>query len=58
MIEKQNKRAIAVSEARVWLAVNRILVLIPDFTGQFELEVHCKDGVVKDVYEVKSRRKV
>lgn len=54
---EQNQKLTA-SQARIWLAVKKIFEPDPDFTGQFDLEVHCKEGVVKDVYERKTRRKV
>jgi len=49
---------LAMSKQRVNTAVDKIFRQDPDFTGQFNLEIHCKDGIVKDVYEVKSRRKL
>ena len=47
-----------IAAARIYLAVKKIFNVIPDFSGQLELEIHCKNGIVKDVYEVKTRRKV
>lgn len=49
---------LAMSKQRINTAFNKIFRQNPDFTGQFNLEVHCKDGIIKDIYEVKSRRKV
>ena len=56
MAEKEKK--FELSSARIYQAVKKIFNVIPDFSGQLELEVHCKGGIVKDVYEVKRRRKV
>lgn len=47
-----------ISMERISGAIEKIFSSAPDFSGQFDLEVHCKEGVVKDVYEVKRRRKV
>lgn len=49
---------LAISKQRVNTAVDKIFRQNPDFTGQFNLEIHCKGGIIRDVYEVKSRRKV
>jgi hypothetical protein len=54
----EQSQKLAASQARIWLAVKKILVYDENFTGQFDLEVHCKDGIVKDVYERNKRRKV
>ncbi len=56
MTEQEKK--FEISKNRIYLAVKKIFDTIPDFSGQVELEVHCKEGVVKDVYEVRRRRKV
>lgn len=52
------KEKLAMSKQRLNAAVDRIFRQDPDFTGQFNLEIYCKDGTVRDIYEVKSRRKV
>ena len=49
---------LVMSKQRVNTAVDNIFRQNPDFTGQFNLEIHCRDGTVRDVYEVKSRRKL
>jgi len=46
------------SRDRIEQAVKAVFEKSESFTGQIELELHCKDGVVKDIYEVKTRRKV
>lgn len=46
------------SQKRIEQAVEAIFERNESFTGQIELELHCKDGVVKDIYEIKTRRKV
>lgn len=56
MTEQEHKNN--TSQARIYIAVKKIFSCIPDFSGQLDLEVHCKNGIVKDVYEVKRRRKV
>jgi hypothetical protein len=56
MTEQEQK--LETSKVRVFMAIRKIFKLIPDFSGQLDLEVHCKGGIVKDVYEVKRRRKV
>jgi len=52
----ENKMLVSVS--RLKEAARKIFERDPEFTGQLNLEIHCKDGIVRDVYEVKSRRKV
>lgn len=46
------------SQDRLNEAVRKIFEPNPDFTGQLTLEVHCKNGIIKDVYEIKTRKKV
>jgi len=36
---------------------SKILDENPDFTGQITIEVHCKEGIIKDVY-VSNRSKI
>ena len=36
---------------------SKILDENPDFTGQITIEVHCKEGIIKDVY-VTNRNKI
>lgn len=31
---------------------SKILDENPDFTGQITIELHCKDGIIKDVYVI------
>ena len=54
----ENNQKLVVSQARIWLAVKKIFEGDSNFTGQYDLEVHCKDGIVKDIYERNKRRKV
>lgn len=56
MITRQEK--LAQSRDRVNEAVEKIFDQNDNFTGQLEFEVHCKDGIVVDVYEIRRRRKV
>jgi len=49
---------LAQSQDRLNEAVRKIFSQNPEFTGQIELEIHAKDGIIKDVYEVMRRRKV
>lgn len=35
----------------------KVLSNNPDFTGQITIEVHCKNGIIKDVY-VSNRSKI
>ena len=53
-----DKEKLAMSKTRVSKAVEAILSADPNFTGQITLDIHCKDGIIKDVYEIRSRRKV
>ena len=53
-----DKEKLAMSKTRVSKAVEAILSADPNFTGQFLLECHCKDGTVRDVYDIRSRRKI
>jgi len=46
------------SRDRIEQAIQKIFAQNESFTGQLDLEIHCKDGAVKDVYEIRSRRKV
>lgn len=46
------------SQDRLNEAVRKIFEQDDNFTGQITLDIHCKDGIIKDVYEIKSRRKV
>jgi hypothetical protein len=46
------------SQKRIFSACRRAMAGAVDFTGQFYLEVHCKDGLIGDVYEIRSRRKI
>ena len=49
---------LAQSQDRLSEAVKKIFEQDDNFTGQLTLEIHCKDGIIKDVYEIKSRRKI
>ncbi len=46
------------SQDRLNEAVRKIFEQNSDFTGQIELEVHVKNGIIKDVYEIRRRRKI
>jgi len=46
------------SQSRLMQAVSKVFGQNPEFTGQIELELHCKNGIVVDVYEIRRRRKV
>lgn len=56
MSSKEEK--LATSKARMNKAVETILSADSNFTGQITLDIHIKDGIIRDVYEIKSRRKV
>lgn len=55
---KARQSKLVQSQDRLNEAVKKIFEQNPEFTGQFSLEVHCKYGIIKDIYEIKSRRKV
>ena len=46
------------SQDRLNQAIRKIFEQDDNFTGQIELEIHAKDGIIKDVYEIRRRRKV
>ena len=49
---------LAQSQDRLNRAVRKIFEQDDNYTGQIMLDIHCKEGIIKDVYEIKSRRKV
>jgi len=42
---------------RIESVVNKVLSENSNYTGQITIEVHCKDGIIKDVY-VGNRSKI
>lgn len=46
------------SQERLSKAIEKIFEQDNNFTGQITLDIHCKDGIIKDIYEIRQRRKV
>ncbi len=46
------------SRDRIFEAVKEIFLQNPSFTGSILLDMHSKDGIIKDVFEIRTRRKV
>lgn len=49
---------LAQSQDRLNEAVKKIFEKDDNFTGQITLDIHCKNGIIRDVYEIRQRRKV
>jgi hypothetical protein len=49
---------LAMSMPRVKRAVINVLSKDPNYHGKFNLEIHCNNGVVCEIYEVQSRRQL
>lgn len=49
---------LAQSRDRLNEAVRKIFEKDDSFTGQITLDIHCKNGIIKDIYKIKTRQKV
>lgn len=46
------------SKEKLVSAVKSIISGQPDFTGQINLELHLRDGEIRDIYRISSRMKI